>query len=148
MKVLARSKDICANMWTFKLYGPVFLGGQIHIIWICLRNLSMNLQNVPCVANQQLSDAQDVKLSGTVKGINYFLSLHVEPNSLLCLLVHLWLWVTMVSTQIALLTTGHLWHRINTEKFKELYKTKLSSILKVKIIVYNSKKRTKKEKLS
>jgi len=28
----------------------------------------MNLQNVPCVANQQLSDAQDVKQSGTVKG--------------------------------------------------------------------------------
>lgn len=52
----------------------VFLGGQIHIIWICLRNLSMNLQNVPCVANQQLSDAQDVKLSGTVKGIKYFLN--------------------------------------------------------------------------
>ena len=38
----------------------------------------MNLQNVPCVANQQLSDVQDVKLSGTVKGINYFLSMHVE----------------------------------------------------------------------
>lgn len=34
----------------------------------------MNLQNVPCVANQQLSDAQDVELSGTVKGIKYFLS--------------------------------------------------------------------------
>ena len=109
----------------------------------------MNLQNVPCVANQQLSDVQDVKLSGTVKGINYFLSMHVERNSLLCLLVHLWLWVTMVSTQVALLTKGHLWHRINsTEKLKELYKTKLSSILKVKIIVYNSKNRTKKVNLS
>lgn len=34
----------------------------------------MNLRNVPCVANQQLSVAQDVKLSGTVKGIKYFLN--------------------------------------------------------------------------
>ena len=34
----------------------------------------MNLQNVPCVANQQQSDAQDVKPSGTVKGICYFLN--------------------------------------------------------------------------
>ena len=34
----------------------------------------MNLQNVPCVANQQLNDAQGVKLSGTVKGISYFLN--------------------------------------------------------------------------
>jgi len=34
----------------------------------------MNLQNVPCVANQQLSDVQDVKQSGTVKGICYFLN--------------------------------------------------------------------------
>lgn len=34
----------------------------------------MNLQNVPCVTNQQLSDAQDVKQSGTVKGIKYFLN--------------------------------------------------------------------------
>ena len=34
----------------------------------------MNLQNVPCVASQQLNDAQGVKLSGTVKGIKYFLN--------------------------------------------------------------------------
>ena len=32
----------------------------------------MNLQNVPRVVNQRLSDAQDVKLSGTVKGISTF----------------------------------------------------------------------------
>ena len=46
----------------------VIEGGQTHTIWIRLRNLSASLQNVPCVANQRLNGAQDVRLSGTVQG--------------------------------------------------------------------------------
>ena len=83
----------------------------------------MNLQNVPCVANQQQSDAQDVKPSGTVKGICYFLN-YACGTEIFCLVCWLTSGFWSLWLPPKLHCQDHLWHRINTEMLKELYKGK------------------------